>query len=51
LWGEEGLRRTVEEVCQRVWSGEGFTDSWRKRIIVPIAKKWGTKRIEVYRGG
>jgi len=49
LWGGEGLRRTVGEICQRVWRKEGFPDSWRE-IIVPIAKKKGTKRVEEYRG-
>jgi len=32
VWGGEGLRRAIVEVCQRVWRGEGFPDNWRKRI-------------------
>jgi len=44
LWGGEGLRRAVGEVCQRVWRRERFPDSSRREdIIVPIAKKRGRK--------
>ena len=50
LWGGEGLRRALGEICQRVWRGEGFPESWREGIVVPIAKKRGARKVEEYRG-
>lgn len=49
IWGGEGLTRTVGEVCKRIWRGEGFPDSWKESIIMPIVNKSGAKRVEEYR--
>lgn len=43
------MRRAVGEVCKKLWRGEGFSESWKEGIIVPIAKKSGAKRVEEHR--
>lgn len=43
------MRRAVGKVCKKLWRGEGFSESWKEGIIVPIAKKSGAKRVEEHR--
>jgi len=37
-------------MCNRVWRGEGWPESWKEGIIVPLLKKGTGDRVENYRG-
>lgn len=43
-------RMAIGGICCRVWSGEEFSEKWRKGVIVSIAKKRGVKRVDEHRG-
>lgn len=36
--------------CNRVWKEEGWSESWKEGIIIPIVKKREGERVEDYRG-
>ena len=48
--GGERMEEWVEEICRKVWRGEGWTEGWKEGIIVPIVKKGQSVRVEEYRG-
>lgn len=43
------MRRTIGEICRRVWKGEGFPERWKEGIIVPIVKKRGARKVREHR--
>lgn len=48
-YGEKRLEKWVQDFCNRVCRGEGWSKSWREGIIVPIVKKEKRKRAENHR--
>lgn len=50
LWGEQGVKRTIGEICRRMSGREGFPERWKDEVIVLIAKKRRAERVEDYRG-
>lgn len=41
----------VEEVCNMVWNGAGWSEGWKMGILVSLRKKGGGKRGErIYEG-
>lgn len=45
----EGVRKTIWEICNKVWKGEEWLEGWRTGIITPIRKKGKGRRVEKYR--
>jgi len=37
--GGEVLEEWVWRFCNKVWRGEGWPESWKEGIIIPIVKK------------
>lgn len=49
-YGGEDMERWIWMFCNRVWRGEGWPESWKDGIIVPIVKKGEGKSVGHYRG-
>jgi len=49
-YGGEGLKKKAWQICNKVWRGEGWPESWREGIIVPIVKKGQGTKVKEYRG-
>lgn len=49
-YADEGMRKTIWEICNKVWKGERWPEGWRTGIITPIRKKGKGRRVEKYRG-
>lgn len=49
LWGGQGVKRAIREICRRVW-GREVPERWKDGVIVLIAKKRRAERVEDYRG-
>jgi len=46
----EGIRRKALQICNKVWRGEDWPESWREGIIIPIVKKGQGTGVRGYRG-
>jgi len=49
-WKYERERLERWDYCNEVWRGEGWPESWKKGVVVPIVKKREGEKIEEYRG-
>lgn len=52
IWKYGGgiVEKWLWNFCNRVWMGQGWPESWKKREIVPIIKKGKGDIVEEYRG-
>ena len=48
--GGEKVEEWVWRFCNRVWRGEGWPESWKDSVIVPLVKKGTGNKVEDYRG-
>lgn len=49
-YGGEDIEDWAWNFCNKIWRGEGWLESWKEGIIIPIAKKGEGKGVEDYRG-
>lgn len=49
-YGGEEVEKWVWEICNRVWKGERWPQTWKEGVIVPIVKKGEGEKVEEYRG-
>lgn len=47
--GGKEIRKTLWDLCRKVWEGEGLPARWRDGVIVPVAEKRGAERVEDHR--
>lgn len=48
-YGGEGIEEWVWKTCARIWDGEGWPESWKEGIIIPIRKIIDGKITHQYR--
>ena len=45
-YGEEGVRKEIWKICNKVWRGEGWPEGWRTGLVVPLIKKGERVKVE-----
>jgi len=50
IYGGEVVEEWIWGWCNRVWKGEGWPESWKEGIVIPILKSGEGRKVENYRG-